>query len=917
MRRLPLCATLGALHWVPTVLGAAWSEGDSVAWPKYPGRRLYVLNGEWDFAFLGDVSQAAAVEVRDEELSRKVSVPDAFDAREWLCPAAPGSGQPHCAGESRRPCGQCCDVSRGKRDESCFPAGSPHTFEKCCAPTAIERRGVAAYRTFLPRDVSLLHFRACSMHCRILVDRQVVEEHVGGYTPFWVELPTAGRAGAQPPQERELLVIVDNRFLPAWPVHQPYFDWYQPGGLLRAVEAHALRDPTAYLHHVHVIPVMPAGAVELRIKLGDNCVRLPDLKLSVAFDANAPVAAKALVDLQSLASGELAWQAQVPEARLWSPEAPQLHQATVALLDGQVEVDRLTVRFGLRYVEVTKDAGLHLNGAPLVLRGVNRHEMNPLGGISLPQELLQRDLRLLKELGANFVRGSHYSQDQRWLDLCDEHGIMVWEETLGWQPTVPLLTDKLFVYQQLVALDETINASMNHPSVIMWGFLNEGQSDKVETRDAYQVLGNFARSRDPSRLVTWASKTKTRDLTLDMADVISFNDYPGWYEATIQEIPGVWRGYAEWARRQHPGKPLIVGETGGDGLVGLRSEDLARWSEDFQAEIVQAAIVAAEAAGFVGIALWQFTDCRIDASHFFLDNPTIPNQELREALLEHSLKAAQAEAEALKRESGGKVDVASQFEESARARPVLNATGSDWVEEVAWEFGATVSPLNTHRPLRPRKLNSKGLVSQDRRYLKAVFPVVQEAFTAGACGLSGNLGYRGFSPSGYFRLSVAGAVAAGKASCIGCFLSVNTWNDADRLQGTAGVRAHVHKNEKRAAHWVLESGGLLRLAGHSDGRQMSLGDYVAVGGLRRERSFHVAAREAAASLWSLEEATPGAQGGPVLLRVAFGRGCGGYLSWDDSEASDQRDEQSFFVHVQPQRHLASLWTVSPLATTSA
>ena len=77
---------------------------------------------------------------------------------------------------------------------------------------------------------------------------------------------------------------------------------------------------------------------------------------------------------------------------------------------------------------------------------------------------LRQDIELLKELGANFVRGSHYSQDQRFLDLCDENGLLVWEEAVAWQPSLEDLQDPIFMSQQLQALDETIDASVNHPS---------------------------------------------------------------------------------------------------------------------------------------------------------------------------------------------------------------------------------------------------------------------------------------------------------------------------------------------------------------------------------------------------------------------------------------------------------------------
>ena len=157
------------------------------------------------------------------------------------------------------------------------------------------------------------------------------------------------------------------------------------------------------------------------------------------------------------------WTEQVPRARLWTLEEPHLHTLTLALFSEGIQVDSIQVRFGLRSVEA-RDSQILLNGKPVLLLGVNRHESNPLGGIFMTPEQLQTDIAMLKELGANFVRGAHYSQDQRFLDLCDENGILAWEETAAWQPALEDLQDPIFLSQQLQSLDETIDASMNHPS---------------------------------------------------------------------------------------------------------------------------------------------------------------------------------------------------------------------------------------------------------------------------------------------------------------------------------------------------------------------------------------------------------------------------------------------------------------------
>merc|ERR1719247_3695180 len=159
--------------------------------------------------------------------------------------------------------------------------------------------------------------------------------------------------------------------------------------------------------------------------------------------------------------------------------------------------------------------------------GFNRHE-SAEGHRSLPE--LERDMALLLESGANFIRGAHYPQDARWLDLCDEYGVVVWEEALGWQNTLADLGDPAFFQGQLTQLRSLLQHSASHPSVVLVGFLNEMlHAGDERAAPYYERLAGYVRALDPTRLVTWASSVTLRDRTLAYADVISFNDYSGWY----------------------------------------------------------------------------------------------------------------------------------------------------------------------------------------------------------------------------------------------------------------------------------------------------------------------------------------------------------------------------------------------------
>ena len=155
-----------------------------------------------------------------------------------------------------------------------------------------------------------------------------------------------------------------------------------------------------------------------------------------------------------------------------------------------------SVRFGIRTVEA-RDRRIWLNGEPIFLKGVNRHEQNGEFGATTSEAQMVRDLQLVESLNANFVRGAHYQQSQRFLDLCDEMGVLVWEESLGWgnglqytrqYDKIDELSDEGFRAAQIHETRERVRASFNHPSVILFGFLNECASGRLECKSLVDAL---------------------------------------------------------------------------------------------------------------------------------------------------------------------------------------------------------------------------------------------------------------------------------------------------------------------------------------------------------------------------------------------------------------------------------------------
>jgi beta-glucuronidase len=283
------------------------------------------------------------------------------------------------------------------------------------------------------------------------------------------------------------------------------------------------------------------------------------------------------------------------------------------------------VRFGLRVVS-TSGREIRLNGEPVKLRGFNRHDMYPNLGPSLPLSQYVADLTQLQlDLHANFIRGSHYPQDSRLLDLCDERGILVWDEALAWGNREPTLIDPAFLAAELGSVDAMVDGSINHPSVILWGFFNEGESDSQAASASYAAMAAAFRDRDRTRLVTWADNRMERSVAFEHADVISFNNYPGWYNGPAANVTRAWQGHAAWVAAQWPDKPFIISETGAGAVVGNHSDNRtepARWSEEYQVLVDGLDVATAMGcANISGIALWQLMDIKVDESNSSLRRP--------------------------------------------------------------------------------------------------------------------------------------------------------------------------------------------------------------------------------------------------------------------------------------------------------
>jgi beta-glucuronidase len=291
---------------------------------------------------------------------------------------------------------------------------------------------------------------------------------------------------------------------------------------------------------------------------------------------------------------------------LWSPESPMLYEATLA-----AETDSTSDRVGFRTIE-TRGQEILLNGEPVFLRGISIHEENPLrGGRAFSADDARLLLGWAKELGCNFARLAHYPHNEHMARVADELGIMLWEEipvywTISWENPDTLANAR----QQLRDL---VRRDKNRASVIVWSVANETPVSEPRTR-FLKTLVDDARALDPTRLVSAAMELHAREDDPDAkivddpfgeyTDLVSFNQYVGWYDGLPEKCDRVTFeiGYD---------KPVVITEFGAGALKGMTGDSLARFTEEYQADLYARTVRMLERIpGFSGTTPWILADFR-------------------------------------------------------------------------------------------------------------------------------------------------------------------------------------------------------------------------------------------------------------------------------------------------------------------
>lgn len=490
------------------------------------------------------------------------------------------------------------------------------------------RRGVGWYRrTFgAPDDARgqrvFLRFEGANQVAEVFVNGHAVGRHVGGYTAFAFDITPHLRSDAP----NLLAVRVDNRHDNDIPPLEADFTFY--GGLYRNVWLVATDEV-----HVDVLDHASPGVfidtpqasaeravARLRGSLVNQSMATREVQVRHRLlDAEGREVARVAARLKLAAGARATFDDTTPairNPRLWSPDSPHLYRAITEVLEGGRVLDRVENDFGVRWFHFDPDKGFILNGKPVPLYGSNRHQDLAGHGNALSDAQHRRDVELVKDTGFNFLRLAHYPQASAVLDAADELGLAVWEEI----PVVNLIsTTPAFADHAETMLVEMIRQHYNHPSVVMWGYMNEAMQFRPKPEPpGYEAdllalarrLEARTRQEDPFRATATAISFTEIDNGSgfqDIPQVLGLNLYFGWYYQDLESL-GPW---LDEFHARHPDRPVFISEYGADSdeRVRARQPRAFDFSAEYQQRFHEAGFAQMAARPYLaGTAVWNQFD---------------------------------------------------------------------------------------------------------------------------------------------------------------------------------------------------------------------------------------------------------------------------------------------------------------------
>ncbi|XP_066130790.1 beta-glucuronidase [Saccopteryx bilineata] len=456
-----------------------------------------------------------------------------------------------------------------------------------------------------------------------------VIDHEGGHLPFEADISKLVQTG--PLTSCRITIAINNTLTPhtlppgtidymtdtsKYPkgffVQEIYFDFFNYAGLHRSVFLYTT--PTTYIDDISVTTGV------------DQDTGLVDYHIFIQGTEHFHVEVYLVNEEGEIVARETGdqGQLQVPNAHLWWPYLMHEHPAYLYSLEVRLTVetgagpvsDFYTLPVGIRTVTVTKNQFL-INGKPFYFHGVNKHEDSDIRGRGFDWAVMMKDFNLLRWLGANSFRTSHYPYAEEMMQLCDQYGIVVIDESPGVGIKLPQSFSNVSLQHHLEVMEELVRRDKNHPSVVMWSLANEPSSFLKPAGYYFKMLAAHTKALDPSRPVTFVTNTKYDvDLGAQYVDVICVNSYYSWYHdcGHLEVIqPQLKTQFEDWYRTYE--KPIIQSEYGAGAIAGLHHDPPLMYSEEYQSRLLEEYHLVLDQKRkeyVVGELIWHFADFMTD-----------------------------------------------------------------------------------------------------------------------------------------------------------------------------------------------------------------------------------------------------------------------------------------------------------------
>ncbi|XP_042895568.1 beta-glucuronidase isoform X1 [Parasteatoda tepidariorum] len=476
----------------------------------------------------------------------------------------------------------------------------------------VPQRWVQNYRV-------VLRFESAHYYSVVYLNGENVMNHTGGHLPFEVDvtknlqfsnlnritvaLNNTLSFDTIPQGQKSFKHKNDGPYPPGYFTQGTNFDFFNYAGIHRSVLLYAM--PLAYIKDITIVTDIKnnTGYVQYIVDTSETSAE-PDCNVRILDRNLLPVITiKGCSNTVSVKNPNLWW----PYAMHDDPGYMYTLEVRVAWKNAE---DIYNQPFGIRTVNVTKTNFL-VNGKPFYFMGFGKHEDSNIRGKGLDLPIIVKDFNLIKWIGANSFRTSHYPYAEEVMNMADEQGIVVIDES----PAVALSSfgDNL-LKQHKAILSELIHRDKNHPSVFAWSVANEPQSSKKEADKYFSEVVAHVKELDPTRPVTAAINADYHsDKAGKYLDFVMLNHYYGWYSdvGALDVIEPLLINFMTNAFKVYK-KPIMMSEYGADTVAGLHTDPPFIFTEDYQTELMmhhhKAFDVLKSQDFFIGEHIWNFAD---------------------------------------------------------------------------------------------------------------------------------------------------------------------------------------------------------------------------------------------------------------------------------------------------------------------